>query len=705
MAFDEAASVALFAASEENYLASSRRRLPVPVLLVSGALGAGKTTLLNHILNNKLNLRVTAIVNDLAAINIDADILLEKRSERTVKLSNGCACHSLLGDLEEGLWQTLQETDGSERVDYVVIEMSGAAADPSRVVQALERRHGKMTRARLDGVALVIDADMLTHQLSSLAHESEDTDGHTQSGHEQSSLEAIDGTVSDDDGGAAARRLTRAAGQWLWAQLVQASVVALNKIDLLDADAASRVTALVQSAAPWAEVISCSRARVPLPRLLNVNYSSSVTAGVHGHEASVMPTGCFLTRAALDGVARSASALAPMPPAARARVGAGWATDPESHHRGYHTVEFTSASPLSLGAFQDLLISALCPPPSSHAQGAADESQHGVRAAFRGVLRRALRVKGVVWFAEWRTERWLFQLSGRGRVQLEHDGEWAARPMVQLVFIGRGRAWEADAVRLKAILDGLVAPEETLAVVTPTGVEDEACFVCDVADEQAPTRLSREGMAAADGDAHADAEVERARRMLHADPRFDLIDVVEASGRAENEPAVAPTPDNEPTASSVLGKRARGGGSGTASRLAPMVAFQLAGSALYGLSREQLERTHGVDVNDLTRRFVQQINASIYLSIDGDGDGDRVVAMPCILGALIEGAPSVYGTADDGGVPPVARALFCVHFAVGGGTCTLGHVWAALGAAADDLLARMAGGLNLCGADHAVADR
>jgi hypothetical protein len=32
-------------------------------------------------------------------------------------------------------------------------------------------------------------------------------------------------------------------------------------------------------------------------------------------------------------------------------------------------------------------------------------------------------------------------------------------------------------------------------------------------------------------------------------------------------------------------------------------------------------------------------------------------------------------------------------------------VWAALGAAADDLLARMAGGLNLCGADHAVADR
>ena len=67
------------------------------------------------------------------------------------------------GEFEEEMWEVLQETDGAERVDYIVIEMSGAAADPSAVVQSLERRHGKMTRARLEGVVLVVDADLLAH--------------------------------------------------------------------------------------------------------------------------------------------------------------------------------------------------------------------------------------------------------------------------------------------------------------------------------------------------------------------------------------------------------------------------------------------------------------------------------------------------------------------------------------------------------------
>ena len=120
----------------------------IPVTVLTGFLGAGKTTLLCRLLE-QTSLRITAIVNDVAAINVDA-ALIRSRNAETIEFQNGCACCSLQTDLRD----TLQEIGSrGRRPQAVLIEASGIA-DPMGIAQTVAHE----SATTLDGVVTLVDA-------------------------------------------------------------------------------------------------------------------------------------------------------------------------------------------------------------------------------------------------------------------------------------------------------------------------------------------------------------------------------------------------------------------------------------------------------------------------------------------------------------------------------------------------------------------
>ncbi|KJC60635.1 GTPase [Bradyrhizobium sp. LTSPM299] len=186
--------------------------MPVPILLVAGFLGAGKTTVVNHLLAHAEGRRIAAVVNDFGAVNIDAE-LIAGASDGVVSLSNGCICCTLEGDLLRTL-ATLLRRD--PRPEFIVIETSGVA-DPSDIVRNL-MDPVVWTEAPLETVLCVVDATQPTSMLNDA--------------------------------------LVRS-------QLRAADVVALNKVDLVDAGSRARMRDAIRALRPAAVIVDAVHGEVP----------------------------------------------------------------------------------------------------------------------------------------------------------------------------------------------------------------------------------------------------------------------------------------------------------------------------------------------------------------------------------------------------------------------------------------------------------
>ncbi|ADZ89838.1 zinc metallochaperone GTPase ZigA [Marinomonas mediterranea] len=224
---------------------SINKKLPVTVL--SGFLGAGKTTVLSHILNNRNNLKVAVIVNDMSEINLDAafvqqEVSLSRGEEKLVEMSNGCICCTLREDL---LLEVRKLAEGG-RFDYLVIESTGIS-EPLPVAETF-------TFADEDGVSLsdIATLDTMVTVIDAVNFLKDYEQGKY--------LSDVGESLGEED--------ERSVSDLLVDQVEFSDILLVSKTDLVSEKELAKLTAILRTLNTEADIVPIQAGNIAIDRIL-----------------------------------------------------------------------------------------------------------------------------------------------------------------------------------------------------------------------------------------------------------------------------------------------------------------------------------------------------------------------------------------------------------------------------------------------------